>query len=323
MLAPFFWALVIAYVVNIVIRNFENKLKLSRKYSLPLSFIVVLTILILFFVVLIPMLIDAIPSFVSDTSNLANNFNEWYNDNITNKIGSFSNETNNEIIKTNVEKLLKFMIGLLQSILSNIGSLVYSITTLIIEFLVGLVVAVYVLSDKENFFLKTRKLFTAYFGEKFTNKAAEILYISDEIFDNYLVAKSLDSLIVCIIALIGFKLIGLEYSFLFAIIIGVTNMVPYFGPIIGVVPVILITVFISPTQALWAIIFILILQQIDGNIIGPKIVDGKVGLPALWGVVSVTIGGTLFGFLGMLFGTPVFAIIRKIVLDIQDKKLAQ
>ncbi len=326
MLAPFFWALAIAYVVNIAMENIEKKFHLKRGLSLTIALVLVIAVLALFFVFVIPMLVSTVPDLLSDSTSYYKNFMKWYNSSIATEIDALSKETGVDIdgaITGKMQEILKFITGLLQRFVSALGSIIYSITTGLIEFFIGLVMAIYVLSDKEDFFAKTRKLFTAYFGEKFTNKAADVLKDTDIIFGNYLVAKSLDSFIVALIALVGFKLIGLQYWFLFAIIIGVTNMIPYFGPIIGAVPVLVITLFISPMQALWAAIFVFGLQQLDGNVIGPKIVDERVGLPALWGVVSVSVGGTLFGFMGMLLGTPVFAVLRKIVLDIQDKKLEE
>ncbi len=326
MCAPFFWALAIAYIVNISMRFLEKRFKLKRGLSLTISYLLVFALFFLFFFVVIPQLISSVPNLVNDSSNFAKDFEIWYQTNIAGKFGADSNQYGidiNKIVTDKMQEVLEFIPTILQSLVSGIGQMAISITTGLIDFFIGLVVSVYVLMDKEDFFAKTKKLSNAYFGQEFTNKASKIANDTDEIFANYLVAKSLDSLIVGIIAIIGLKLLGLQYAFLFGIIIGVTNMIPYFGPIIGMVPVAIITVFISPMQALWAVIFILVLQQVDGNIIGPKIVDGKVGLPALWGVVSVTIGGTLFGFLGMLLGTPVFAVFRKIVLDVQEKRLEQ
>ncbi len=326
MCAPFFWAIAIGYVVNIAMKSFEKRFHFKRWLSLTLSYLVVFSVLALFFFVVIPRLISTVPDLISDSTTYAKDFEIWYKKHIAGDFVKYSSQYGidvNGVITQKTQEVLQFIPEILQGLISGLGQMVVSVTTGLIEFFVGLVVSVYVLLEKEEFSFNSKKLFTAYCGEKFTRKLVKVLKDTDEIFGNYLVAKSLDSFIVGVIAIIGLKLLGLQYAFLFGIIIGVTNMIPYFGPIIGMVPVALITVFISPMQALWAVIFILVLQQVDGNIIGPKLVDGKVGLPALWGVVSVTIGGTLFGFLGMLLGTPVFAVFRKIVLDVQDKKLEQ
>ncbi len=326
MCSPFFWALAIGYIVNIAMNAFEKKLHFSRTWALSSAYLLILVIMILLIVGVIPQLISTVPDLISDSSGYAKNFNSWYETNVANQLNDLSShlgEDVNQMITSKMKEFLQFMTSLLQNILSGLGGVAYSLTTGLIDFFIGFVISIYILHEKEVFFFKTRKLSSAFLGEKFTKKASEILNDTDIIFGNYLVAKSLDSFIVAVIAVIGFKILGIQYAFLFGIIIGVTNMIPYFGPMIGAVPVLLITVFRSPMQALWAAIFILVLQQVDGNIIGPKIVDEKVGLPALWGVVSVTVGGYLFGFLGMLLGTPVFAVFRKIVLDIQDKKLDQ
>lgn len=326
MCTPFFWALAIAYVANIAMMKFEKKFKLSRTLSLILSYLLVFLILGLLFSVVIPILVKTVPNIVNNSGTYAESFNQWYEQNIAARLGESSSKYGvdiNKMVIGKMQDILKLISELLQGLVSGIGKLAVSITTGLIQFFIGLVISVYVLSDKERFFANTRKFFTAFCGRKFTNKAVEIVNDADEIFGNYLIAKSLDSLIIGIIAIIGFSIMRLEYAILFGIIIGVTNMIPYFGPMIGAVPVVLITLVISPIQALWAAIFILVLQQVDGNIIGPKIVGEKVGIPALWGVVSVTIGGTLFGFMGMLLGTPIFTLFRKIILDVQDRKLVE
>lgn len=321
---PFFWALAIAYIVNIAMNRFEKTLKLSRGFSLSLAYLAVFLVLALLFSLVIPILVDTVPGLITSSASYAEEFGVWYNESIASAFTENSEKLGadiNEMIISKFESGLKLISGLLEGLVAGIGNLIVSITTGLIQFFIGLVISVYVLFDKENFFIKTKRLFTAFFGKGFTDKAAHVLKDADEIFGNYLVGKSIDSAIIGVIAIVGFKILGLQYGILFGIIVGVTNMIPYFGPMIGAIPVVLFTVFISPMQALWAAIFILVLQQVDGNIIGPKIVGDKVGIPALWGVVSVTVGGTLFGFLGMLLGTPVFTLFRKIVLDVQEKRL--
>ncbi len=322
--APFFWAIAIAYLVDMMITFFVDKFKIPRTISLIISYLIVFAIIITFFVLVIPFVAKSVPTLANEFYKYANNFDAWYQKELAD-MGKLTEASKvygidfNVMVTDKIESLLKFASENVQSYIMKIGETAFSITTVLIEFFIGLVASIYILKDKENLFYQTKKLSTTFLGSKFTNKASSILKDTDEIFGKYLIGKSLDSLIVGILCFIGFKILKIEFAGLFALIIGVTNMIPYFGPIIGAVPAVLITLFISPLQALWVLIFILVMQQIDGNIIGPKIVGDKLGLPPLWMVVAVFVGGKLFGFWGMLLGTPVFALFRKLVLDKQER----
>ncbi len=326
--APFIWAIAIAYLVGLMISFFEKKFKMKRIIALIVSYLLVFALIVAFFVLVIPLIAKSVPKLADEFYKYGNNFNDWYHSSVEGS-GKLSEASKvygidfDVLITEKMESFLQIASENVQSFILKIGETAFSITTVLVEFFIGLVASIYILLDQENLFKQTKKLSNTFFGEKFTNKMSSIIKDTDEVFGQYLIGKSLDSLIIGIIAFIGFKVLRIEFAPLLAIIVGVTNMIPYFGPIIGAVPSVLITLFIDPLQALWVLIFILILQQLDGNIIGPKIVGDKLGLPPLWMVVAVFVGGKLFGFWGMLLGTPVFALFRKRILDKQDILLEQ
>ncbi len=143
----------------------------------------------------------------------------------------------------------------------------------------------------------------------------------DEIFSKYIIGKMIDSLIVGIICFMGLWFLKAPYALLMAIIVGVTNMIPYFGPFIGAVPAVIITLFTSPITALWVTLFIIVLQQLDGYIIGPFILGDSVGLSPFWIILAILIGGGLFGILGMLICVPVMAVVRNMFSRYINRRL--
>ena len=161
------------------------------------------------------------------------------------------------------------------------------------------------LKDKEKFIYQIKKLTYALFSNK---RATKIIRSGREfniVFSEYLIGKMIDSLIIGIICFIGTLIIRVPYPLLISTIVGVTNMIPYFGPFIGMIPAVLITLFYNPIKALWMFIFILGLQQFDGLYLGPKILGTKLGLSPFWVITAIIVGGKLFGILGMLLAAPI------------------
>ncbi|MCD6435740.1 MAG: AI-2E family transporter, partial [Clostridiales bacterium] len=191
----------------------------------------------------------------------------------------------------------------------------------IFKFILGFVISIYILKDKEEFGKGFRRFFYAKFTSENADKILEFVRDSDKIFSKYLIGKLIDSIIIGLISMAGFFILKAPYPMLLALIIGVTNMIPYFGPFIGAVPAILITLFFSPVAALWVSIFIFFLQQLDAYIIGPKILGKSLGLSPFWIILAILIGGGFFGLLGMLVGVPIMAIIRNIVTKNIDNEL--
>ena len=147
------------------------------------------------------------------------------------------------------------------------------------------------------------------------------LKYTDKVFGGFLIARIIDSLIIAVISFIIFAIFGIPYSLLFAVITGITNIIPYFGPIIGAVPCAIILFIIDPGKCLTYIILTFLIQQFDGNYLGPKLIGDKTGIKSFWVLFSILLFGGLFGFMGMLFGVPIFAVIYSIVQSAVDKKL--
>ncbi len=187
----------------------------------------------------------------------------------------------------------------------------------------GLIVSIYLLIDKEKFFAIGKKIVFAFFTEKKANRILELTHRSNSIFGNFLSGKILDSLIIGILTFIVLTITKMPYSLLISFIIGITNIIPFFGPFIGAIPSAIIILFVSPVKALWFVLIIFIIQQIDGNIIGPKILGDSLGISAFWILFSLLVGGKLFGLIGLIVGVPLFVLVYSIIKDIVENELAK
>ena len=185
----------------------------------------------------------------------------------------------------------------------------------------GIVVSIYLLTDKEKFFALSRKITISLFSEKRADRIFELTERTDSIFGKFITGKILDSFIIAIMTFITMTIFKIPYTVLISFIIGLTNIIPFFGPFIGAIPATILILFVSPIKALWFIIIIIVIQQIDGNIIGPKILGDRLGISAFWILFSLLIGGKLFGFIGLIIGVPLFVFIYSIIKDIIESRL--
>jgi predicted PurR-regulated permease PerM len=197
----------------------------------------------------------------------------------------------------------------------------WNFVSVLIRTVIGFIVSIYILLDRERFTVQFRKLTYAIFSKKQSERLFEISKLSARMFNSFIIGKTVDSLIVGVICYIFMLIFGWPYPVLISLIIGVTNMIPVFGPFIGAIPALFLLFIVDPSAALWFALFIIILQQIDGNIIGPLILQDSMGLPSLWIMFAIIIGGGFFGLIGMFLGVPVFAIIYVIVKEIVNQRL--
>lgn len=325
--------LVLAYLLNPVMLFVEkiakqiaeprmkNKQKVD-KFSRTVGVVGALLFLILVLSLLIAMVV---PSVINSISGLVASLPAYVQSamDMVEK-GKFGDNEYVEIASTYIfsliEKLEEWAQNTLlpqaQKYLAQITTGVISVVKAILNFIVGAIVMIYVMTIQEKLTGQSKKLIYAIFKPKRGNKIIEIVRKANEIFGGFITGKILDSAIIGVICYLGCLILHIPDAILIAVIIGVTNVIPVFGPFIGAVPTILLVVIQSPIHALYLLIFILILQQVDGNIIGPKILGSSTGLSSFWVMCAILIGGGLFGFLGMLLGVPVFAVIYYIMQQI-------
>lgn len=220
---------------------------------------------------------------------------------VINMVGSFTNLLTN-FIET-------VIISNINTLIANITSGVYSIVMTVLNFLIGIVVSIYLMYQKETFIAQIKRLTYAILPAKRANALKREVNFIHQAFGNFVLGKVLDSLIIGVLTYIVLSILKMPYVALISVIVGVTNVIPVFGPFIGAIPSALLILVESPVQCLIFVIFIIVLQQFDGNILGPKILGNVTGLSGFWIMFSILFFGGLFGFLGMFLGVPTFAVI--------------
>ena len=316
---PFIWAFLIAFFLNTLLNSLEKYFKLKRWVNILIIYIIFYGIIILFFTIITPKVIESIKNLAKEIPYYANETQKWLSKTPaylkdTDKYGIF------DYMKTITED---FFIKLGQSIspiLNKTVNQVIVVTSNLVNFILGSIISVYILKDKEYFSNSLNKLSYAIFPTKMANSIIEVFGEIKKAFSSFFVGKLLDSLIIGILCFIGCVIMGIPYSLLISLIVGITNMIPYFGPFIGMIPAAVITFFDSPFKALWVTLFIFLLQQFDGLYLGPKILGIQVGLKPFWIILSILIGGGFFGVWGMLFAVPTAAVIRTLLEKYVDKQ---
>jgi len=319
---PVIYALIIAYLLDSLVMLFMKKLKVNRAQGILLACLIVIGLLGFLIYKILPQMVENINNIMSYimygdvdiaqiVADLRNKIDNRYVQYLTDYILQAS-----ETIRDIINKLLVQLYNIVMSLISNIGS---STLTTVTSFIIN----IYMLSEKEDILARGRRFIHAYFNEK---KSKEILYIfrkANKIFKSFLNGKLLDSTIVGIICVIAFTIARVPYAPLMGTLIGFFNIIPYFGPIIGSVPVVLVSFFIDPPKALTALIIIIIIQQIDGNFLDPRIVGENVGVSPFWIITSVTVGGNLFGIPGMILGVPVVVLFKTIIEESIEMRLME
>ena len=280
----------------------------------------VLGILIIFVLldILIPELITSIQGMAASLPAEVNSFIAWSRKTLS------GDSKLAEMLGSGLVTFTNYMEQWLQmDVMPQINSYIASITTGVISlvktlfnFVIGLVIAIYLLTSKETFIGQGKKIVYAVLPPKVGNHVIKTLRITHSMFGGFISGKILDSAIIGVIAYVGLLLMKMPYSLLVAVIVGVTNIVPFFGPFIGAVPGVILIALAEPIKGLYFLIFVFVLQQVDGNIIGPKILGDSTGLSSFWVVFAILVGGGLFGFMGMLLGVPTFAVIYYLIREI-------
>lgn len=334
--SPIIIGLVLAYLMNPIMLGIEKKIyslmeKKSKKPSKKVARILAITGTVLILLAAMALLIRAIvPSIMTSIYSLSDTLpNDVANIIEKTKKSSFGQSEYFEYISNalisftdNFEVIAKEkLVPVAQTYLTQITSGVFSFFKAIFDFLVGIVVMVYAMTIQDTLIGQTKKVIYATCKPKTGNTIIEIIRKTNDIFGGFITGKILDSLIIGVIAYIGCFALSIPSPVLIAVIIGVTNVIPVFGPFIGAIPCLLLVVIQSPIHALYLLVFILVLQQVDGNIIGPKILGSSTGLSTFWVMAAILIGGGMFGFLGMLLGVPMFGLIYYLVKRITNSAL--
>lgn len=279
--------------------------------------------------VLVPQLIDSITTLINNAESYYNQIYDWA-DNLLKKNPNISNwvRLNLERYYQDALSLLteKILPGAQQMLTSVTGGVISSILGVVVfakNLIIGIIISVYLLAMKEQSLARCCKLLYGVLSERAANLVMRGTRRTDEIFSGFVRGKLLDSLIIGILCFIGGSILNLPYTPLVSVVVGVTNIIPFFGPFLGAIPSAFLILLVSPKQCLIFIIFVIVLQQFDGNILGPKILGSATGISSFWVVVTILLGGGFFGVLGMFLGVPVFACLQELVKHLIDRRLTQ
>ena len=340
-LAPFIWGLVISYLIAPMMNVFEKNLflplarrltrrskksdgtKLARGLSVLLAEIVLIIILVSLVYLILPQLLSSIQTLVQNSGTYAANLSNWA-DNllrdypeieqyVSEALGDFNANVGNWLETKFVPQLGSFV--------SSVTTGVYGVARAVYNLVIGIIVSVYLLSGKEGYIAASKRLNYTIFSVEAADRIRAALSFLDRTFMSFLSGKLLDSLIIGIICYIVCAILRMPYALLVSVIVGITNIIPFFGPFIGAVPSAIIILMVDPAKCLIFIIFVILLQQVDGNIIGPRILGNSTGITGFWVMFSIILGGGLFGFWGLLLGVPVFVAIYTLLNSLIVKKL--
>ena len=343
---PIFVGLVLAWLLNPVISFLENKLIYKhcstsifkkaknemdrRKIRKRIRTLCIILSYMVFLMMVAGLFSMVIPELVYSVQRMANNFPQ-YQENLFNWLDGFLTrfpdieqrfyELWNNISPEFIKWIQEHILPGANSLLSGVTSGVFAVIKTLLNIIIGLIVSVYVLSAKESLSGQFKKGLYAFFGREGVNNFLKRVRSANDTFQGFFVGKIVDSMIIGVLCYIVTKIMGTPYALLVSVIVGVTNIIPYFGPFIGAIPSAFIVLLADPKQCLYFIIMILILQQIDGNIIGPRILGESTGLSGFWVIFAITFFGGLFSFWGMLIGVPVFALLYAYIKEQIVEKL--
>ena len=327
-LSPVITGFVLAFILNPTLNFFENIVfkkvltsdkhkKLKRALSMVLTYLLFFGILSLFVMLIVPSLIDSI-------TDLLRNIRGYYTKgieliegflarfNISSEVLGPFNDIGNKIIELVIDTMNK--------LLPRLGTIANSAISVLKNTFIGFAFSIYMLASKEIFRKQFSRVLFTFTRKKTHDRALRVAHLSYHTFSKYISGYLVDSLIIGIICYIVMLIFGWPYPALISIIIGVFNMIPIFGPIIGAIPSVLLIFLINPWQALFFVIFIVILQQIDGNFICPRILGERIGIKPFWVMLAIVVGGSMFGIAGMLISVPTFAVIYSLARTYLDRK---
>ncbi len=294
----------------------------ARSVSLLLTFVIFFAIIIGIGVAIVPSVVNSVISLAQNMNGYIEKIETWAKDVFENKpevLSAILGEVDsiNDVISKFADKLEPMGKNIWDNAVGFLGGFLSGLKNA----LLGIIIAVYLLFSKERLMAQMKKMVCAFMRPARADSFLHICSKSNHIFKQYIISNIVDALIIMMFMLIGMFAMGMPYQVLIAVVCGVTNLIPFFGPFIGAIPCGLLILLVDPTKVIWFGIFVLVLQQLDGNVIKPLMFGETMGLPAIWILVSITIGGAMFKVPGMLLGAPVFAVFYMLLADTVKKRL--
>jgi predicted PurR-regulated permease PerM len=334
-LQAFLFGIVFSCIMSPMLKGFENLL--SKKLSTPekprkelirglgvaLTLAVTLFIIIAVIIIVIPQVGVTVEKIIPSFRNMVDGFNDWVQSFSDNEIWQERVYPFIQEITTNISKWVMSNMGAGTDIFNAVTSGIMSAVNVLFNMLIGLILSVYLLLSKEKLFAQIEKLCKAIFKEKWGTYIMDIIDEGARIFSGFFGAKILEAILMGVLCFVGMFIMQLPYATLISVLVGIANIIPFFGPYIGTILGAALIVLVNPWQALYYVIFMIVLVQFDGNIMGPKILGHSTGLSPMWVIVSILLFGGTLGIVGTFIGVPVFAWIYYIVKKIAENSLVK
>ncbi len=329
-ISPILFGCLFAYLMNPVMKRTQRllekllkKTKLSDGKQLVLAKTggVIASVIVLLFAfyalvaLIVPNIVSSLEELLqaSKLEGYYNRVNTWVNEVFAgSRFEAWFHKALDSVLQVLTDWLKKID---LSKLLSGVTSSVYNVVMFVFNMLVGVVAAVYILLYQKKLCAQAKKITVAVFNTKHADRLFEIARRTNRIFSGYVIGKIIDAIFVGIVTYFALLIMGMPFAPLIAVLVGVTNIIPFFGPFLGAIPSALLLLIEQPIDALYFILFILVLQMIDGNIIENRILGEKLGISDLWVLVAILVFGGIFGFGGMLLGAPVFAVLYTLIVD--------
>lgn len=320
-IAPFLVGAFIAFILYPLVRFFYRNLfkntlhmksdKLSKWLSILVTYVIAIGVIAILMVFILPQLytsitdiVDRLPVWYNNLTTIVDNFENRHAD-----LGFIDYNLINEHLTSLYPKIISYLTDTLANLLPYVVNTSMAIVKGVVNLIISIMVSVYMISDHKNIFYQFKKLLYAVFPKQAADTARTICRESTNIFLKFMYGKAIDSVIIGIICFVCMNIFKFPYTVLISVIVGITNMIPYFGPYIGGVLGGIIIVIVNPVQVIFFAVMILVIQQFDGLFLGPKILGDSTGLKPLWVIFAIVVGGAMFGVLGMFLGVPTMAVI--------------
>lgn len=328
---PVIYGVCLAFVLNVIMNLLENKVftfldkkniplwvKAKRPVCLVLTLIIFLASVPVLMAIIVPQLIKSVSELSPIIPVYISKFTEWS----TQRLGEIGvSEDYSSYLTDTVANFSKTVLTMLTTAIPTVISKVSAITTSLFDAVMGFIFAVYMLSQKEELIQGCKKVVYAYFSKSKASYITHAYHITVARFTGFISGQLAEAVILGLCCFVGMLIFRFDYAMLISTMVGVLNMIPMIGPIIGMGIGALILLMIDPMKAFWFLIFSIVLQQIESNLIYPKVVGGSIGLPGLWVIFAIVVGGGLFGLVGIVLGVPTFAVIYALWTENVDSKL--
>lgn len=308
LLTPFVIAFILAYIFNPIVSFLENKLNIKRIFALLITYGFLILLIGSFILFTAPIIISSIADMVSQFPLYVEKTQYFFID-LGNSLKNVDPKTLKEVgdkIMSAMPEIGNFLIGYIGQIFNT----TFSISKFIVQFVLAFIICFYIILEKEKFFDFYKKILYITFGKKYAKLTLDVGNTLNTNIGKYFTGKILDSFIVGLLSAIGLYFLKSKYALLFGTLMGIMNLIPYFGPVIGMTPVVIINLFYDHKIALFSLVYLLLVQQLEVAVIEPKIVGGQLGLSPFLTILAVTIGGGFFGIPGMILSVPIMGVVK-------------